>query len=377
MPQSPADDSFEQAKAAFVDGLACQRAGRFAQAEAHYRQSLSLLPGRASTLINLAATQLRLARPHDALASADGALVVEPGSTDALLHRATALAQLGRLPDALAAFERLLTWDPAHALAWSMRGSLLREMQRFDEAARAFRQALHHGADPALNAYYLAAVEARDAPPASPHAYVQGLFDGYADEFDQHLVERLHYQGHRHLVDGLLAISGRRYESALDLGCGTGLCGALVRPHVNRLTGVDLSARMLDKARELGVYDRLEQGDVVEFMGRDDQRHELLLASDVLIYIGDLQPLFEAARRVMERGVFCFSVELAEGSDAGFQLQPSLRYAHSKPYLLRLAAQHGFSLIAMRSAPVREDQREPVDGLYVYLEREAMTSVGT
>ena len=372
MPRSPADDRFEQARAAFVDGLKCQQAGVFAEAETHYRNSLSLLPGRASTLINLAATQLQLARPQDALASAEGALAAEPDSTDALLHRATALAQLGRLPDALAAFERLLSLNPACAPAWSMRGSLLREMQRFDEAAQAFRQALHHGADPELNAYYLAAVEARNAPPASPHAYVRGLFDRYADECDQHLLERLHYQGHRHLIEGVLAISGARYESALDLGCGTGLCGALVRPQVGRLTGVDLSARMLDKARELGVYDRLVQADVVEFMGRADQRHELLLAADVFIYIGDLQPLFEAARRVMDRGVFCFSVEAIEGGNADFQLQPSLRYAHSKPYLLRLAAQHGFDLIAMQSAPVREDQRETVDGLYVYLKRVAI-----
>jgi predicted TPR repeat methyltransferase len=370
MPQhSPADDHFEQAKAAFVAGLTCQQAGAFAPAEAHYRKSLSLLPGRASTLINLAATLLQLARPQDALASADAALAAEPDSTDALLHRATALAQLDRPHDALAAFERLLTLAPEHAPAWSMRGSLLRELQRFDEAAQAFRQALHHGADPALNAYYLAAVEARDAPPASPPAYVQGLFDRYADEFDQHLLEQLHYQGHRHLIDGLLAVSGGPYESALDLGCGTGLCGALVRAHVGRLTGVDLSARMLDKARELGVYDRLEQADVVEFLCRIDQRQELLLAADVFIYIGDLRPLFEAARRAMDRGVFCFSVEAIERGDADFQLQPSLRYAHSKPYLLRMAAQHGFELIAMRSAPVREDQREAVDGLYVYLKR--------
>ena len=38
---------------------------------------------------------------------------------------------------------------------------------------------------------------------------------------------------------------------------------------------------MLDKARELGVHDRLAQADVVEFMGRADQRHGLLLAADV------------------------------------------------------------------------------------------------
>lgn len=368
-PQPPHDERFERARAAFVAGLKCHRAGAPAQAEAHYRESLDLVPGRASTLINLAAVELQLARPQDALASADGALGVEPGSVDALLHRATALAQLGRVHEALAAFERLLALEPTHAAAWSLHGSVLREMQRFDAAAVAFRQALRHGADPELNAYYLAAVAAGNAPPASPPAYVQGLFDRYADEFDQHLVGQLHYQGHRHLVDGLLAVAGGPFASALDLGCGTGLCGPLVRPHVQRLTGVDLSARMLDKARELDVYDRLEHADVVDFMRRTEDRHELLMAADVFIYIGDLQPLFEAARRVMDRGVFCFSVEALADGDRDYRLQPSLRYAHSKACLLRLAAQHGFEPIALRSAPVREDQRDAVAGLYVYLKR--------
>ena len=43
----------------------------------------------------------------------------------------------------------------------------------------------------------------------------------------------------------------------LDAGCGTGLCGPLVAPHAQRLTGVDLSAGMLAQASEKGVYDEL------------------------------------------------------------------------------------------------------------------------
>ena len=380
-PPSATGDPFERARAAFGAGLQCQQAGAFADAEAHYRESLRLLPGRASTLINLAATLLQLARPDDALASADRALAVEPQSVDALLHRATALAQLGRLPEALVAFERLLALDASQAAAWSLKGSLLREMQRPAEAAAAFREALRLGADPELNAYYLAAVEAgRAAPAASPARYVEDLFDRYADDFDRHLVGQLRYQGHRHLVDGLLALvpergGGDGFESALDLGCGTGLCGPLVRPHAKRLAGVDLSAGMLEKARALGVYDRLERADAARHLGETDARHDLLLAADVFIYIGDLQPVFEAAARVtVARGVFCFSVEVADAAvaaEAGFALQPSLRYAHSKAHLLRLAAQHGFEPIDLQSAPVRDDQQDAVAGLYVYLRRAA------
>ena len=363
------DDRFERAKALFFAALASQQAGELAHAERQYRSSLELVPGRASTLINLAAVQLLLARPLDALASADAALAAEADSVDALLHRATALAELGRPDEALAAFEQLLAIDPRHAAAWSGRGSLLREMNRFDEAARSFHQALRHGADAGLHRFFLAAVEPTPAPPTAPRDYVAALFDGYADNFDAHLVGDLRYQAHRRLIDGLVAVAPGRYDSALDLGCGTGLCGPLVRSMVRRLTGVDVSTRMLDRARELGVYDRLVHADIVEHLAHDGQRHDLVVAADVFIYVGDLAPVFGALERIMARGVFCFTVEALAGDGDEFALLPSLRYAHSTSYLARLAAEHGFDVIAMTHAAVREDQRKAVEGLYVYLRR--------
>jgi len=363
------DDRFERARALFFAALASQQAGDLDHAERQYRSSLELVPGRASTLINLAAVQLLLARPLEALASADAALASEADSVDALLHRATALADLGRPDEALATFERLLAIDPGHAAAWSGSGSLLREMNRLDEAARAFREALRHGANGDLNGFFLASVEAAPVPPTAPRAYVANLFDGYADDFDEHLVGQLRYQAHRRLIDGLVAIGAGPYESALDLGCGTGLCGPLVRPMVRRLAGVDLSARMLERARELGVYDRLEHADIAEFLARADERHDLVLAADVFIYVGDLGPVFAALERVMARGVFCFTVEALADAGGDFALLPSLRYAHSTPYLARLAEAHGFEVVAMTPAPVREDQRQAIEGLYVYLRR--------
>jgi predicted TPR repeat methyltransferase len=365
------DDRFEQAKTHFFAGLARQQDGDLHAAEHHYRASLDLVPGRPSTLINLAAVALALGRPHDALAHADAALAVEHDSVDALLHRATAEARLGAADDALASYARLLRLDPRHAAAWSGHGTLLRDLGRLDEAAQSFREALGHGADPELHGFYLAAVEApAAAPPTPPRDYVVGLFDAYADEFDTHLVGALRYQAHRRLVDGLVAIEDARYASALDLGCGTGLCGPLVRPRVGRLTGVDLSARMLERARTLGVYDRLECADVVDFLADTDERPELVLAADVFIYVGTLAPLVAGVARAMRGGMFCFTVEsLDDDDDADFRLLPSLRYAHAPRYLEALARAHGFDVVAMTRAPVRAEQGRPVDGLYVYLRR--------
>ena len=66
------------------------------------------------------------------------------------------------------------------------------------------------------------------------------------------------------LADAGLAADGR-FE-ILDIGCGTGLCGPLLRPYASRLVGVDLSAGMLAHARQKEVYTELVQCELTEFL---------------------------------------------------------------------------------------------------------------
>ncbi|MEJ7687582.1 MAG: tetratricopeptide repeat protein [Variovorax sp.] len=398
----PAHDSFGQAKQLFIDGLSAFEAGRFDAAEQLFKSSLTLLPGRISTLINIAATQLQLARPHEALAAVEQVLQAEPDNADAWLHKGGALGQLNRHTEALASYEKLLalggpsaqpwfrhgqtlqalgkpeqalgSYDRALALdaglaqAWSNRGSILREMNRTEEAAEAFTRALAHGADPDLHGYYLASVSNRAVPATAPGHYVESLFDDYADEFDAHLVHKLGYRAHSTLAKHLAALGPRRFRSALDLGCGTGLCAPFVKPMTQRLEGVDLSRQMLQKAQDLGLYDQLVHADVVDYLRCTQERYDLVTAADVFIYVGDLAPVFDALDKAMEPGgVFCFSAECASSEGCDFELLPSLRYAHSERYLRALAAKHCFDIVQLVRAPIREDQRAPIQGLYVYM----------
>jgi predicted TPR repeat methyltransferase len=397
------NDSFEQAKRQFLDGVAHLAAGRPADAERCFESSLALLPGRVSTLVNLAAARIGLGRPDAALPLLDDALAQAPDDADAWfqraqallalqqpapalqaldrvtaleprravawLRRAQALQALDRHADALAAAERSIAIEPASAPAWLQRGHLLREAGRLPEAADAFRQALAHGADPALAGYYLAATGGDTAPPEAPLPYVRALFDDYAATFDTHLAA-LGYHGHETLVAHLRALGDGRYASALDLGCGTGLCAPLLRPMVARLEGVDLSAAMLDKARARGLYDALAQADLVTHLAATPEGgHDLLVAADVFIYMGALEPVFDQAARVLApRGVLCFSVEAADDADTCV-LRPSLRYAHSARYLRTLASRHGLAVERLTDAPVRDDQQRAVRGLYACLRK--------
>jgi predicted TPR repeat methyltransferase len=359
---------FDQARDRFLQGVRLYEAGRFEEAEHQFAGALALVPGRPSTLTNLGAVRLKLGRHEEALEDLQQALAQEPDNAEALGHCGTALAELGRPTEALGYFERALAVDPSTPAVWMLRGSALKELGRHGEAAQSFRESLQRGGDADLNGFYLAALEGGAAvPPAAPRTYVEALFDGYADAFDSHLVHALRYDGPRRLLERLVA-GGRRFRHALDLGCGTGLCGERLRAIAVRVTGVDLSANMLARARATGCYDELQQADVVPWLQAASGPFDCVVAADVFIYVGALAPVFQALERAMPAGgQFCFSLETSDGPE--LQLRQSLRYAHSAGSVERLAAAHGFRVAAMERHPVREDQGMPIAGLFCWLER--------
>jgi predicted TPR repeat methyltransferase len=147
----------------------------------------------------------------------------------------------------------------------------------------------------------------------------------------------------------------------LDLGCGTGQCAPYLRPFSRSLTGVDLSEKMLDKARERGLYDHLECRDISEFLTQRGDQFDLIVAADVFVYFGDLGPIFSQVQNALRpNGYFCFSTELSESAD--FTLTSSNRFAHSLPYLRRLANSAGFELTKAEPAPLRTENGVQVMG---------------
>ena len=398
----PADAAFAAARDHFSAGLAHLQAGRPAAAEQDLRASLALLPGRASTLTNLAVALLQLGRPADALRCLDEVLAQAPQDVEALGHRGLALNRLQRCAEAAAVFEQLLqlapqrpeAWfhlaqtrqlldqpaaaldaydrclalRPLHAASWSQRGTALRELGRSDDAAASFERALALGDDDdGLTAYYLAAVRGGTPPPRAPDGYVKRLFDDYAADFDQHLVDSLGYCAPERLQRLVIGTGRGAFDSVLDLGCGTGLCGPLFRPLAGQLVGVDLSAAMLDVARQRAVYDDLQQADIVDHLARSAQQHDLVLSADVFIYLGDLAPVFAGVQRVLRPGgLFVFSVEPAPAAQA-FALQASLRYAHGDAALRALAAAHGLRVLQVEDGALRADEVHDVRGRYYLL----------
>ncbi|UDQ90482.1 methyltransferase domain-containing protein, partial [Xanthobacter autotrophicus] len=199
-------------------------------------------------------------------------------------------------------------------------------------------------------------------------AYVRTLFDQYADRFDTALREKLAYRGPELLLEAVRAACdalGRevRFGAALDLGCGTGLAGVLFAPLVERLDGVDLSPAMLEKARVLGLYAALEAGEMGAALGAMPAGGlDLVIAADALCYVGDLAPIFHAARAALASGgLFAFTLETHEGE--GVLLRETLRYAHGEGYVRALAQDVGLDVVLLERASTRSEKSVPVPGL--------------
>jgi predicted TPR repeat methyltransferase len=336
--------------------------GHHSEALAAYQRALALKPDFVGAWLGQGNLLCELGRYDEALMPYDRALALQPDLAEAWLGRGNVFHDLKRHEEALTAYDKALAASPELSGAWLGRGNALRATGRRQEAIDAYRQAVTAGGDAASISYCLAALGAEPVPAAPPARFVAELFDAYANDFDRDLIDRLHYRTPALLGEAIKRHAPhRRALDILDLGCGTGLMGAETHQRARRLVGVDLSAKMLEKARAREIYDQLSCRDVVAFMQTHEKQFDLIVAADVFTYLGDLAPVFRVARAALRNdGLFCFSVEASD--DADFVLRTTLRYAHAEGYLRRLAEQCRFAVDMIEQRIIRQDAGADVTG---------------
>lgn len=298
---------------------------------------------------------------------AEQAAALAPGMVEAHACLARIRHLLGRNDSALGAALRALELKP-DAETHFLVGLILKDMARTQEAVHHLQKSIHLSSQPCSDAaVFLAALTGGQVTQECVAEYVRKLFDEYADAFDRHLQQSLKYDGPK-LMERLLRrhAGGEDGLRILDLGCGTGLCGYVLRPPAEELVGVDISRRMLDRAGERGVYDRLEQAEMHEFLQARSGCFDRIVAADVLIYAGDLNRLFRAARHALRgTGLFVFTVEKCTGTS--FELKPDGRFSHSDIYIRETARSAGFEVLELFERSIRCEQGSNVPGTAVVL----------
>jgi predicted TPR repeat methyltransferase len=388
-------------------GEICRALGRFERAESHYTRALTLQADFAEAHRNLGLAYLDSGQVPRAVAHLTESVKRHPQLLGGHWALGQAHARLGDHTAALRSLERGLELNPADPALLCAKGITLRAQGTLDLAIEHYRQAiqlrpdvaeLHHNlallyqkqgqVNEAIAClehelrlspnsesaeHLLAALQQRPTARA-PASYVRETFDFYADSFDSHLVDKLEYQTPKLLVDLLRATAPALPANwtILDLGCGTGLFGEQVLPIKRHLIGVDLSPRMVEKARQRGIYDELVVGDLLDQFDRSpDARFDLVAAADVFNYLGDLQPIFQHIRRILTAGGwFCFSIEAAAAGSKNYVLDITGRYRHNSQYLDQLASQSGLALARKTNVCLRKENGQPVEG-YLYLLRKS------
>ncbi len=361
--------------------------GSIAHQAGHYRQAIDYIgraiesfeqakparPPNPYAYSNLGEAYRAMGDSGNARACYEKALAIKPDYAEAHYHLGLVLAEQEDDDEAIACYRKALSFKPELLLARYNLGVALKGKGKLDEATSCFRQILEVDPDNELAQFSLSALTAQN-PERPPERHVANLFDNHAPRFDAHLVEKLRYR----VPQDLVALArqhakhpGERWD-VLDLGCGTGLVGVAVAPYAQRLVGVDLSARMLEKARARNLYQRLEQRDLLTMMRQEPAAsYDVILAADVFIYLGNLADIVrEAARLLRADGLLAVSVEALDESGAhsgadtrnDYRLQLSGRYSHSTHYLRRLAQDSGFHNIDISPTELRLERGNPVRG---------------
>jgi len=257
---------------------------------------------------------------------------------------------------------------PGFASAWFTLADIREQLGERDAAISAFRKAQaadpedRHGAS--LRLMRLGAERLADMP----QGYVRALFDQYAPKFESALVDDLGYRGPALLFKAVLAARAavRKpafFRRAIDLGCGTGLAATAFAGHVDHFSGIDLSPRMIEKARATSLYTELEVDDLLAGLRRKaDASAELVLAADAMVYVADLAAVLAETKRVLvSGGIAAFTTETHDGE--GVILGEGLRYAHSADHVRKSVEAAGLNLSLLEARSARNEDNTPVPGL--------------
>ncbi|MGC2164607.1 MAG: tetratricopeptide repeat protein [Gallionella sp.] len=308
-------------------GIISQQQGKLEEAVTYYEQCRDLNPDLAITYSMLGKAHRDLKQPDAAAANFIKYLEHKPESIDALLDLGNILAAHQSHEDALVCFKQILDIDPEN------------------EAAR-----------------HAVAALTGETPTAAPRGLVEQLFDEMSDSFEHHLGQ-LGYRAPVLLKEMVVTLAGNQtlFERAVDLGCGTGLSGDQFRPMVKHLSGMDLSPKMVERAGAKEVYDELTTGDVCQYLESSQQKYDLIMATDVFPYIGDLSFVFKSiSQHALNDCYFIFSTETAHEQD--YVLRSSGRFAHSRHYIETLANAHQFQIADWQATDLRMEGTQPVKG---------------
>jgi ubiquinone/menaquinone biosynthesis C-methylase UbiE len=169
------------------------------------------------------------------------------------------------------------------------------------------------------------------------------------------------------------ALSGRRFESVIEIGCGTGKNTVFLAEIADALLALDFSEQMLAQARSKmsassATHVRFAQADITTTWPSGDASANLVTCNLVLEHIEDLDAVFAEAARVLRPGGWFVVHELHPfkqygGTKARFERGAEIVevdvFVHHVSDFLRAAARSGLQLVQLDERWHADDAGKP------------------
>lgn len=201
-------------------------------------------------------------------------------------------------------------------------------------------------------------------------SYVRNIFDIFASDFEQ-VLSSLNYCAPSLISEEMKQIYSSKKSPKLrilDLGCGTGLCGEFLKNYAieKGLDGLDISSKMLEEAAKKNIYSNLVNAEIISYLKACETTYDLMVASDVFTYFGDLNELFEYINKTLsENGRILFTISENNYDKKSYCLHPSGRFLHSENYVREILKKHGFDVEKMERKKLRNEGGKAVMGYII------------
>ncbi len=356
--------------AEFNLGVSLFELNKYDEALNSFNKVLDSLPNSVHAMTRKADVYLIKNKLEKASKLYDQAIKTNNKFSNAYVGMGKLLQRLQKHNDALSHFKKAIELNPNSIEALINAGVSFQKIDNNEAAAAAFSDVLKIDTENSQAKFLLATVQ--DAPPpAKPDGdYVKRLFDEFADHFDSSL-EKIDYNAPEQLATlaKQLLEDDNSMLDIIDIGCGTGLSGIQFKPLAHKLIGVDISPRMLDVAKQRGIYDELEERDFLDTLVRHQDDTDIIVSADTFPYLGDLEATFLAATSTLKKnGLFLFTVETHDSED-DYLLGQTARYSHSRKYIENVAKRRGLDVLVCKNTVVRKQGGIDVNSLIVALKK--------
>ena len=190
-------------------------------------------------------------------------------------------------------------------------------------------------------------------PSFNDKEYAKALFDEFADVYDA-TMQKINYA----VFEKIKALHVNTEGKILDLGCATGIGAVKLKSLKSVWTGVDISSRMLQKAKKTGLYQQLIQADAIDFLQKNREQFDVIFCLDVIEYVQNLADFLtpDAGKLLI------LSFEKAPDSVLTWRLSPFGRYQHNPSYIKEILSKNGYKNIDIHALMLRKENGKDVDG---------------